>query len=116
VIFAAVEVAGFTAAQIGAVAVIVTGTGIAAAGYLRKTGTMKRKEHAVTPDGNEERGSDDPAPAGTVEYIKDIEGACPGAPPEFLLRMVRQGETRDQARAKWIDELRGGQDEKESVS
>jgi len=51
------------------------------------------------------RGADDPAPAGVVEYARDLEEACKGADADFWWEMLTAGATRDQARDAWIGEL-----------
>lgn len=51
------------------------------------------------------RSADAPAPAGAVEYIKDIEGALLGAPADMILECVRSGLSRDAARSVRIQGL-----------
>lgn len=51
------------------------------------------------------RGADDPAPAGSIEWIKDITAAMGGSSAESMLDALLAGETRDQARSRRIKEL-----------
>jgi hypothetical protein len=51
------------------------------------------------------RGSDQPAPAGTAEYLKSLSSAAPEAPADFLLSQALYGATVAKCQRDWITEL-----------
>ena len=51
------------------------------------------------------RSADDPAPAGAKEWVEDIATAMSGASADSVLKALRDGATRDDARSRRIAEL-----------
>ena len=59
-----------------------------------------------------ERSADDPAPDGAVEWVEDIVVAMGEASAESVLRALRDGASRDDARSRRIGELERSQEAK----
>lgn len=67
-----------------------------------------RRLRAVIPRKNSKRSADAPAPPGAVEWVTDIVEAMGAADAETILKALRDGATRDQARMIRIEELESG--------
>lgn len=51
------------------------------------------------------RNSDQPAPSGTADYLRDLATAAPEAPSDFVLKQAMEGATIAKCQRDWITEL-----------
>lgn len=63
------------------------------------------KFRTAKPATPSERSADEPAPPGAIEWVEDICTAMGSAPPETMLKALKVGSSRDNARALRVAEL-----------
>ena len=51
------------------------------------------------------RGADQDAPAGTAQYLKDLQAAAPGSDAKYILARAMDGDTIAGCQRKWIEIL-----------
>ena len=68
---------------------------------------LRRRRPASKAPTTSSRGADDPPPPGAVEWVADLVEAMGQADAEMVLQALKDGDCRDKARHRRIEQLEG---------